>query len=271
MFRKESNLEKAAVRVETRALAHQQSMARAEVDKDFEAAKQRAYSQSILDATARKMLRRSFNTPPSLVGSTAASSLLEGFTSPIFKVEIANLMFIPAEDIAQRIKNPVPRRELGLGRKALNAAFHRGHSEDESLGLESVWSHFEAVEVCSGCQQWGAVGLLDETPHYSSRYLHIETSKILNFDDMYRYSNLIADAASGVATNCGNSSLSSFAISGAHKKSVVLCPNLEAEIESENHVRFPDWEKIKKVLPGGAEGNLTTRTLRILQRRQSGL
>lgn len=247
MGRKRSLLE-TAKQQEAESLELEQEYSRDLAGEPAREEAERAKIQGVLDAIARVEFGKMFGLKPAAVGESSFNNVYGRFSVPIFAVEYAQLRFQPGEYTTHWIKYPGGwklDRSIGASVVASIIKLLKPDTRKyEDYTMASEGCQFEAVGLCSGCNNWGNLGHLEaiEWPK-SKRILHVRSPEIRKFDDLARNIELFNEASSGLALDCGT--LNVFGFKPEEQQVVIQCQNMLQSIETENGIHGPSKEEME--------------------------
>ncbi len=239
MWRKGRSILDTARAQEAAKLKEEQEYARYLAEEPVRRAAEAEHTQRVLDAIARVEFAERFKTKPKVVG---ASDIDGRYHIPIFSIEYANLRFKPDEYTIHWIEYPGSwRTERELGSMALRYTKHLWNSDLRLCDQHVMASHgceFEAVGLCSGCQNWGNLGRLEKS-NKSLKLLSIDKPAVNEYDDLARNIELFHEAGSGSALDCGT--LSIFGVDASKSPAIIGCENIKHAIDNENNRLVWEW------------------------------
>lgn len=229
MWRREKSMLGTARAQEAEELKREQEYARHLAEEPARRAAEVEHTQRVLDAIARVEFTERFKTKPKVAGE---SDFYGRYHIPVFSIEYANLRFKPGEYTVHWIEYPGGwRTERGLGSMALRSTKHLWNSDlrlcDQHV-MASSGCEFEAVGLCSGCQEWGALGTLETYNHR----MFLKQPRIRGYESIASNIELFNEAASGLALDCGT--LPIFGFDASKTSAAIECENLKRAIEEEN-------------------------------------
>lgn len=229
---KEKSIFDTAKAQEAERLRQEQEYAKYLAEEPMREAAEAARIQDVINVLGRACFLKLFNQEPAVVGSAGLTDAYGKFTTPVFAVEYAHLKFNPGEYGVHRIKSPLGLRYMGRSPFS-GRAFHKRFSRDErkiidKYAPEMMEAEFEAVGLCSGCQEWGALGALETYNHR----MFLKQPRIERYEDIASSIELFNEVASGLALDCGT--LSVFGLDTSKASAAIECQNLKRAIEEEN-------------------------------------
>lgn len=230
MWRKEKSILGTARDQEAEKLRREQEYARYLAEEPMREAAEAAHIQNVINILGRAYFLKLFDQEPAVVGTASFTDAYGKFITPVLAVEYAHLKFNPGEYGVHRIKYLQGWRYEGRSPFS-GRAFRKQFSRDErkiidTYAPEMMDEEFEAVGLCSGCQEWGVLGSLES--HHKN--LVIYKPRIGAYEDLARNIELFNEAASGLALDCGTLPIFGFDQASA----AIECENLKRAIEEEN-------------------------------------
>ncbi|HXY18160.1 MAG TPA: hypothetical protein VEH48_01925 [Candidatus Nitrosopolaris sp.] len=248
---KERSLLKIAREQEAERLLAEQEYARYSATESHREERESEYIQDVLNVLGRAFFLLQFGVDPAIVGNARLEEKYkyEELTTPVLSIEYANLKFNPGKYGVTNIRDPISAKYLRspFGGRQYRRNFSRAEREIVERYAPNVFQpSFEAVCLCSGCQDWGELGW------YKKQYgtLQILKPVIADYGQVAQNLELFNEGSSGLALDCGT--LPVFGLDPTNVRAAIGCPTLIESIKAENECRKPRAVKSSGKLATGS-------------------